>query len=67
MKGEMGSLRDVLLPLPPGEGWGEGIFNQQMLKMRAHRINPPEYATSIANVLARTRPHPCPLPKGEGA
>ena len=47
---------ELLLPLPLGEGWGEGGFRELHLKNQLWKHV----------CISFDRPHPDPLPEGEG-
>src|SRR5687768_14953975 len=47
----------AILPLPPGEGWGEGICESNIAPIAYRRSR---------HLLSPVPPHPDPLPEGEG-
>ena len=54
-------MANGFLPLPPGEGWGEGKVR------RANLSDQDRISTATAKIALPSLPHPGPLPEGEGA
>ena len=54
------ALGAALLPLPPGEGWGEGAA-------KPLRFVPNPNLPNLKGLSKAAGPHPSPLPEGEGA
>ena len=53
-------------PLPLGEGWGEGLATKPEIRFSPFYRGGQEKGGEFSFLVTQLRPHPGPLPKGEG-